>query len=767
MSDDGEEVVCVGSIDELEELSGVRPTDLHRENIDHITIPSRMGKGDLKRVPEVFDCWFESGSMPYAQVHYPFENKEKFDAHFPADFIAEGLDQTRGWFYTLMVLSTALKNKPAFKNLIVNGLVLAKDGKKMSKRLKNYPPPSIVLNAYGADALRLYLINSPVVRAEPLCFRKEGVHGVIKDVFLPWFNAFRFFMVNAERLKVETGATFVPDASSVYSSSNEMDQWLMAALQGLIKSVREEMDAYRLYNVAPPLVSFVQQLTNWYVRLNRTRLKGADGADSARVALNGMYEVLLTMACLMAPLTPFFTEYMYQHLRTFHPDFANADAAENAMGRAASVHFLSIPPYDESKIAPQHVAKVETMQTVVELGRQIRERAHISIKMPVREVIVVHTDTDVLGHVTALQQYISAELNAITVSVTSDESAWCQVSAATNPKTLGRRVGRDYGAVAASVAGWTHEEVVAFAAAGDAATAEVNGHTLTAEDVKVSRAFKGDTSKFAAGVSRDGLLTVVINTVEDAELRAMNLARETVNRVQKLRKATGLQFSDVVDVYVRVSERDPTAGADVPAPVLEAAGVAVDVPEHALRPKPKAGAGAGVGAGAGAGSGAGAGGSKQKKNGGGGNKWAKGKKKNGGGGGGKKKNGGGGGKKWEGKKKGGNKKAAAAKKRPAGAAGKKKVKKGSSQSPAEAVATVTAALNTQAGYLAASLPTAVLPDAMRPDYAVVLGQETTDVGGADMTVTLCRPHVRFAADETFGVRVRVVVCACVRVRVLL
>ena len=222
VSDDGEEVVCVGSIDELAELSGERPTDLHRENIDHITIPSRQGKGVLKRVPEVFDCWFESGSMPYAQVHYPFENKEKFDAHFPADFIAEGLDQTRGWFYTLMVLSTALKNKPAFKNLIVNGLVLAQDGKKMSKRLKNYPPPSNVINAYGADALRLYLINSPVVRAEPLRFKESGVHDVIKDVFLPWYNAFRFF-----KMSVDRSGGFVPDASLVYASDNEMDQWLM------------------------------------------------------------------------------------------------------------------------------------------------------------------------------------------------------------------------------------------------------------------------------------------------------------------------------------------------------------------------------------------------------------------------------------------------------------------------------------------------------------------------------------------------------------
>jgi isoleucyl-tRNA synthetase len=194
-NDDLSEVVCIGSVDELAELSGVRVEDLHRETVDQITIPSQKTPGGvLRRVDEVFDCWFESGSMPYAQSHYPFENKEGWEKGFPADFIAEGLDQTRGWFYTLMVLSTALFDKPAFKNNIVNGMVLASDGQKMSKRKKNYPDPNIVISKYGADALRMYLVNSPVVRAESLKFKEEGVLGVVKEVFLPLYNAFRFFL---------------------------------------------------------------------------------------------------------------------------------------------------------------------------------------------------------------------------------------------------------------------------------------------------------------------------------------------------------------------------------------------------------------------------------------------------------------------------------------------------------------------------------------------------------------------------------------------
>nr|NVI69379.1 Isoleucyl-tRNA synthetase [Cucujiformia] len=187
-SADCSETVCIGSIAELEQLAGKKVTDLHREHVDVIEIPSRIpGNPPLKRVSEVFDCWFESGSMPYAQQHFPFENQKEFEEVFPADFIAEGIDQTRGWFYTLIVISTALFGKAPFKNLIANGMVLASDGQKMSKRKKNYPDPMEVVHKYGADALRLYLISSPVVRAENLRFKEEGVRDIIKDVFLPWY----------------------------------------------------------------------------------------------------------------------------------------------------------------------------------------------------------------------------------------------------------------------------------------------------------------------------------------------------------------------------------------------------------------------------------------------------------------------------------------------------------------------------------------------------------------------------------------------------
>jgi len=265
ISEDGEEIVCIGSVDELEEKSGVRVTDLHRDTVDQVTIPSAEGRGVLKRVEEVFDCWFESGSMPYAQVHHPFEGKEEEQAflekRFPADFIAEGIDQTRGWFYTLMVLSTALYHRPAFKNVVVNGLVMAEDGKKMSKRLKNYPAPELVLNEFGADALRLYLISSPAVRGDEVNFSKAGVHGVIREVMLPWYNAFRFFALGVaqyEENKDDSTTSFGPNLDLAKSSSNDMDKWMLATMQSLLRFVRAEMEAYKLYTVVPRLLQTVQ-----------------------------------------------------------------------------------------------------------------------------------------------------------------------------------------------------------------------------------------------------------------------------------------------------------------------------------------------------------------------------------------------------------------------------------------------------------------------------------------------------------------------------
>jgi len=547
-SEDYEEIVAVGSVDELEQLSGERVQDLHREFIDHITIPSKKGKGVLKRVDEVFDCWFESGSMPYAQQHYPFENKERFESGFPADFIAEGLDQTRGWFYTLMVISTALFDKPAFKNLIVNGLVLASDGKKMSKRLKNYPDPMVVVGKYGADALRLYLVNSPVVRAEPLRFKEEGVLAVVKDVFLPWYNAFRFFMQNVRRweLAAEEGTKFTPDAARAAASQNPMDNWIQAALQRLIQFTHQEMQAYRLYTVVPELLTFLNHLTNWYIRLNRPRLKGQDGEEEARTGLCTVYEVLLQLTLLMAPLTPFFTETLYQQLRTFQPAYNDPAAAEDAMGKAASVHYLQLPSFDASRIDAECEAQMALLRTIVEIGRVTRERRNISLKTPVKDVLVVCADQARLDGLGRLKGYIESELNAWTLTFTTEEDQWCSFKAETNDKHLGPLLGKNLRAVKDAVAQLTKEQIKEFQKTG---TVEVAGSTLDTEGLVVKRDFTGDKTIYEADASSDGSVVVILDVRQDAALLAQGTAREVVNRVQKLRKASGLQMEDEVEIY--------------------------------------------------------------------------------------------------------------------------------------------------------------------------------------------------------------------------
>ena len=469
-NDDLSEIICVGSIDELAELSGVRVTDLHKEVVDKIAIPSKKNPGtNLKRVDEVFDCWFESGSMPYAQKHYPFENKESFENGFPADFIAEGLDQTRGWFYTLMVLSTALFGKPAFKNLIVNGLVLAADGKKMSKRLKNYPDPQLVINKYGADALRMYLINSPVVRAESLKFQEPGVLGVVKEVFLPWYNAVRFFIQNVERWE-EGGQKFVPSEAKVKATTNPTDIWISAATQELIKFVHDEMEGYRLYTVMPALVKFVTQLTNWYVRLNRDRLKGLEGDDSEKEAETGLqvlYDILLDVTIIMAPFTPFITEFFYQRLRKLQPsykDAANGGGTSNPVlpGKSDSVHFLKLPAYDESRLNHNAVEAMEALQGIVEQGRNCREKRNISLRTPVKTVVAVLRNPPehvVNGLAGPLQKYILSELNAWELQVVPKEQEhdWVTLSLAPNFAVLGKKLGKRMKDVNTTVRALTHE----------------------------------------------------------------------------------------------------------------------------------------------------------------------------------------------------------------------------------------------------------------------------------------------------------------------
>ncbi|XP_016892283.1 isoleucine--tRNA ligase, cytoplasmic [Cynoglossus semilaevis] len=544
VSDDFEEVVCVGSTAELEELTGTKVTDLHRENIDSLTIPSRCGKGTLRRVTEVFDCWFESGSMPYAQVHYPFENRKEFEDTFPADFIAEGIDQTRGWFYTLLVLSTALFGKPPFKNVIVNGLVLASDGQKMSKRKKNYPDPGLIVQNYGADALRLYLINSPVVRAENLRFKEEGVRDMLKDVFLPWYNAYRFLVQNVQRLQKEEGTVFLYNENTAKPSDNIMDKWIQSFTQSLIQFFRAEMDAYRLYTVVPRLVKFVDMLTNWYVRTNRRRLKGETGTQDCLWALETLFSVLFSMCRLMAPFTPFVTEMMYQNLRHLI-DPVSFDEKDTS-----SIHYLMLPQVRESLIDKQIENAVSQMQSIIELGRVIRDRKTLPVKYPLKEVIVIHQDPEALKNIQSLQKYILEELNVRQLTLSTDKDKYgIRLRAEPDHMVLGKRLKGAFKAVTASIKELTNEHLETFQKTGSII---VDGHELHEEDLRLMYTFDQDSNCAAQYEAHsDEQVLVLLDVTPDQSMVDEGVAREVINRIQKLRKKAHLVPSDEITVYYR------------------------------------------------------------------------------------------------------------------------------------------------------------------------------------------------------------------------
>ncbi|XP_071488561.1 isoleucine--tRNA ligase, cytoplasmic-like [Diadema antillarum] len=559
VSEDLQEIVCVGSIQELKELSGTEVTDLHRESVDKLTIPSkRPGMPPLRRISEVFDCWFESGSMPYAQVHYPFENKKEFEDSFPANFIAEGIDQTRGWFYTLIVLSTALFDKPPFQNLIVNGLVLASDGTKMSKRKKNYPDPMNVVHAYGADALRLYLVNSPVVRAESLRFQENGVRDVLKDIFLPWFNAYRFLMQNVDRLQREEKVSFLHNEKTFKPSDNIMDRWILSFTQSLTKYVQKEMAAYRLYTVAPRLVKFVDMLTNWYVRSNRKRLKGEGGAKDCQDALQALFSVLYCMVRVMAPFTPFLTEHMYQNLR----HLVDSDLADGQDTR--SVHYLMQPKPRDDLIDGKIESAVANMQTVIELARVLRDRNTIPTKYPLKEVVVVNPSKECLDDIRSLEKYIIEELNVRKVTTSQDKAKYrVELHAEPDHMILGKRLKGDFKRVAAAIQKLSDAQLEGFLAKGEI---EVEGYTLGKDDLRLSYTMgqsPTETSQYQA--HSDGKILVLLDVTPDQSMLDEGVAREVVNRIQKLRKKAHLVPTDEITIFYQVDPPSDRLTQIIPA----------------------------------------------------------------------------------------------------------------------------------------------------------------------------------------------------------
>ncbi len=525
INDETDSRICIGSIDELEKYSGTRIDDLHREYVDDLTFTIAGEAGVYRRVEEVLDCWFESGSMPYAQLHYPFENQTLFEAGFPAEYIAEGLDQTRGWFYTLLVLSTALFDKPSFKNVIVNGIVMAEDGKKMSKRLQNYTAPDILMEEFGADALRLYLINSGLVKGEEQRFTDSGVKDMVRRALLPWYNSFKFLQTYAsiDHWKADTHHV---------KPENITDQWILSRLQTLKENVSKEMAEYKLYNVVPALFEFIEDLTNWYIRLNRSRFWVEEMTADKHAAYQTLYTTISELTVCMAPFAPFLSEHIYQELAVFAGDTAT---------RHKSTHLCHYPVAEQDLEQPVLEQAVSRMQNIILLGRQKREQVKIKTKIPLSCLTIIHEDQAMLDEISRLESYIESELNVKSIVYSTDEDKYIKLFAKPNSPVLGKRFGKEFNKFRQQIQDLNAAQLNTLQEEG---SISLQGESFSTEDILVFREAKEGTEALS-----NRFISIDMNCELNDDLINEGLAREVINRIQKTRKDIGLNVTDRIMIH--------------------------------------------------------------------------------------------------------------------------------------------------------------------------------------------------------------------------
>ena len=520
--------VCIGSRAELQECSGIYPEDLHKQFVDEITFACRECNGTMRRIPEVFDCWFESGAMPYAQHHYPFENKEYFEKHFPADFISEGLDQTRGWFYTLTVLSSFLFDKPAFKNCIVNGIVLAEDGRKMSKSLRNYTDPTEAINRFSADAIRLFLMHSAVVKADEIRYSDEGVREVIKSIILPLWSSYGFFVQYANIDDVTcTGREFDEKLPE-----NPLDRWLLSVSQNMVRKVTAALDEYDLSAAIDPMLHFIDQINNWYIRRNRRRFwKSGNDADKIE-AYGALYASLKTFALVASPFIPFLTESIWQNLRTDED--------------RESVHLMDYPEYDARFRDEALEFKMAAVQKAVSMGRSLRNQFNIKNRQPLASVALVTRNAEEKAALKEMLDTIREELNVKTVVFHDKEEELVEYSAKANFRALGKQLGPKMKAAASCIAALT-ESQIAKLLSGQTVEIDLDGEQvlLNTENVIVERTEKADLK-----VLNEGTLTVGLDTKITDALKKEGYARDLVRGIQNLRKESGFAVTDRIRLMV-------------------------------------------------------------------------------------------------------------------------------------------------------------------------------------------------------------------------
>ncbi|AAC65439.1 isoleucine--tRNA ligase [Treponema pallidum] len=534
---------CIGSRTQLYERSGMLLEDLHKHVVDMVTIPCACGSV-MRRVPEVLDCWFESGAMPYAQQHYPFEHATDFERYFPAHFISEGLDQTRGWFYTLTILAVALFERPAFENCIVTGLVLASDGKKMSKALRNYADPNEVMDRYGADALRLFLVRSAVVRADDLKYSDEGVKDILKTVIIPLWNSYSFYVTYANIDGIDPPVCAKVDGMGQAVTrlathlNNPLDRWILSLTEKLVQDIACALDAYDVSKVADPIVSYVDQLNNWYIRRSRRRFWKSINDEDKRCAYNTLYCVLKRCVLAIAPVVPFITESIWQNIR----------AADDVQ----SVHLADYPVCTPMVRDDALEFKMETVQRVVSMARAIRAQCNLKVRQPLKAMQVITRNPMERSALLEMEEDVLDELNVKELVFHEKEDEIVEYRAKANFRVLGKELGSKTKRAALSIERLSSAEIQEILE-GTTLYLDVDGDRLelTEEKILVQR-----IERESLKAINEGTLTVALDTTLTEDLLLEGAIRDLVRGVQNLRKERGFSLVDRICLRVFSSDQD-------------------------------------------------------------------------------------------------------------------------------------------------------------------------------------------------------------------
>jgi isoleucyl-tRNA synthetase len=528
----------IGSIDELKKLS-LKPieteeVDLHKHFVDGITIKCEKCGSEMRRTPEVVDVWFDSGAMPYAQWHYPFENRETFERSFPADFICEGIDQTRGWFYSLLAISTMLFDQPAYKNVVVNELVLDKEGRKMSKRFGNTVVPQEVIKKYGVDAIRWYMVylSPPWVTKR---FDEDGVKEAQRKFFGTLTNVYSFFALYANIDKFDPRQEEIP-----FEKKPEIDRWILSRLYTVAGSVHDHMEKYEINKAARMINDFViDEVSNWYVRRNRRRFWKSEMGEDKLAAYQTLYTVLFTTAKLIAPFTPFLAEELFQNLKT--------DEAPE------SVHMETFPlPNEEEKryINPELESRMAITQKIVYMARALRNDVQIKVRQPLSKIMVHTPGEEENAGIREMHDIICEEINVKDIELVDDIQKLANLAAKPNFKSLGKKAGKLMKDLNNIIRSFGSDEILKVKEEGSI-TVNVNGASfeLAPEDLEIV-----STPKEGLEVATEGQLSVALDTEISETLRHEGIAREMVNRIQNFRKEAGLEVTDRIHLMLELPE---------------------------------------------------------------------------------------------------------------------------------------------------------------------------------------------------------------------